>query len=81
VGVRLRCRAQYEPLPVGLQQVDEAGVDRARVGEEADDAVENLFEVQRRADRRDDLVQEALFDLVDGAPRDPPSVRIARRFG
>jgi hypothetical protein len=39
-------------------------VDSARVGQEPNDAVEDFLEVERGADRRDDLVQEALLDAL-----------------
>jgi hypothetical protein len=58
-----RC-AQNEALAVAFEQVDEARVDGARVGQEPDDPVENLLEVEGGTDRRDDLVEEALLDSV-----------------
>ena len=37
-------------------------MNRARVREQADDSFEDLLEVERGANRRDDLVEEALLD-------------------
>ena len=50
VRVGVRRRLQHEPLGLGVDQVDEAGVDAARVGEEADDRVEHVVELEGRAD-------------------------------
>jgi hypothetical protein len=36
-------------------------VGSAGVGEQPDDAIQDLLEVERGADRRDDLMEEALF--------------------
>jgi hypothetical protein len=39
-------------------------VHRARVGEQLDDGLEDLLEVERRADRGDDLVEDATLVRV-----------------
>ena len=65
--VRRGRRAEHELLPVAVEQVDEAGVNRARLREQAHDALEHLSELERRPDRRDDLVEKALLDAGDPA--------------
>ena len=55
--VRLGGGREHEPLAAVLDEVDEAGVDGARVREQPDDRPEHLLELERRADRRDDLVE------------------------
>ena len=45
-AVRFRCGAEHESLPVPLEEIDEAGVDGARVGEQLHDAVEHLLEIE-----------------------------------
>ena len=59
VRVGLRGGAQHEAFV--LDQVDEARVDGARVGQEPDDGTEDLLELERRSDRRDDRVEEPAF--------------------
>ncbi len=74
-------RGAEDELLVALEQIDEARVDRARVGEEPDDPVEHFLEIQRRPDRRDDLVEEAPLDRMCSLSRsDGPSLRLGR-FG
>src|SRR5439155_946402 len=51
-------------LVVELRVLDRAGVQGARIRHQSQHAVEHLFEVERGADRRDDLVEEALLDAV-----------------
>jgi hypothetical protein len=51
-------------------------VDGARVREEADNRAENLFQVERGADRRDDLVQDP---ALGGVGRTRFDGRIVRR--
>ena len=63
-AVRIRRGTEHEALPVAIEEIDEAGVDGARVGEQLHDAVEHLFEIEGGTDRRDDLVEEALLDAV-----------------
>jgi hypothetical protein len=57
-------------------------VHRAGVGQEADDGAQDLLEVQRRADRRDDRVQEPVLTGMGARRADtcivsriPPVVR------
>ena len=58
--VRRRRCPQDESALIAVEQVDEARVDRARLGEQAHDSVEHVFEIEGRPDRGDDLVEEAL---------------------
>jgi len=37
-------------------------VDRARLRQQTDDSLENVLELEGRSDRRNDLVEEPLFD-------------------
>jgi hypothetical protein len=37
-------------------------VDRARLRQQTDDSLENVLELEGRPDRRNDLVEEPLFD-------------------
>ena len=60
--VRRRRGAQDEPRVV-LEEVDEARVDAARVGHEPHDRGQHLGELERRGDRRDDLLEELLARL------------------
>ncbi len=60
--VRRRRRAQDELLVV-LDEVDEARVHAARVRHEPHDRGQHLVELERRRDRRDDLLQELLARL------------------
>ena len=62
VSVRLRRCVEIETLPVAVEEVDEACVDRARVREQPHDGVEHLLEVERRGDRRDDRGEKTLPD-------------------
>jgi hypothetical protein len=57
---------------VVLEQIHEADADGACVREQADDRGEHLLELERRADRRDDLVEEATIDRVGGGCVDRP---------
>lgn len=52
---------------------------RARVRKQPDDALENLFEVEGRPDRRDDLVEEAFFDCCRRLPCGDPSILLVGR--
>jgi hypothetical protein len=45
-------------------------VNGARVREQPDDPFQDLLEVERGADRRDDLVEEALFACCRGLSGD-----------
>jgi hypothetical protein len=45
-----------------MEEVHEAGVGRARIREQANDPLEDLLEVERGPDRRDDLLEEAFLD-------------------
>ena len=60
--VRRRSRAKDEPRVV-LEEVDEACLDAARVGHEPNDRGQHLRELDRRRDRRHDLLQELLARL------------------
>jgi hypothetical protein len=71
--------AQHEPLAVAIEEVDEASMGRARVRKQPDDALENLFEVEGRPDRRDDLVEEAFFDCCRRLPCGDPSILLVGR--
>jgi hypothetical protein len=46
----------------------------ARVGEQPNDPFEDLLEVERGADRRDDLVEEAFLDCRRRLPGDDPRI-------
>ena len=61
LAVGLRCRPQHEA--VVLDQVDEAGVNGARVRQQAHDGAQHLAEVEGGADSRNDLVQDPLARL------------------
>jgi hypothetical protein len=76
VRVRLRRRAQHEPLALVLDEVDEARVHGARLREEAHDGAQNLLELQRRADGGDDLVEDP---ALAGMRRTRGDGRIVRR--
>ena len=78
VRVRRGSGAQHEPLPVTVEEVDEAGVRSARVREQANDPFEDLLEVERRADRRDDLLEEAFLDCSRHVLRDDRSIVTGR---
>ena len=58
VGIGLRGSPHHEPPVAVLGQVDEAGRDVARVGQQPDDCREHLVELERGRNRRDDLGQE-----------------------
>ena len=60
VGVDARRGA--DPQPVSIAQVDEAGMAARRLGDELDDAVEHLGQVDRRADGADDRVQRVALE-------------------
>src|SRR6266446_752262 len=51
----------------------------ACVREQPDDAFEDLFEVEGRPDRRDDLVEEAFFDCCRRLPYGDPSILLVAR--
>jgi hypothetical protein len=51
----------------------------ARVGEQPNDPFKDLLEVERGADRRDDLVEEALLDCYRLPGDDPRIVLVERR--
>jgi hypothetical protein len=51
-------RAQDEPLAAVVEEVHEARVDCARVGEQADNRAQYLVELERRRDGPDDLEQD-----------------------
>jgi ATP-dependent exoDNAse (exonuclease V) alpha subunit len=53
-------RAHAQALAVA--QVDEAGVAAGGLGDQLDDAVEHLREIDRRADRADDRVQRVALE-------------------
>ena len=79
VRVGRGCGAQHEPLAVAIEEIDEAGMRGARVGEQPYDTFKDLFEVERGADRRDDLVEEALFAYsCRRLPRCDPSILLLR---
>ena len=78
VRVRRGSGAQHEPLPVTIEEVDEAGVRSARVGEQANDPFEDLLEVERGPDRRDDLLEEAFVDCSRHVLRDDRSIVTGR---
>ena len=74
--------AAPKPLLVALDQVDEARVDGARLGQQPHDGVEDLLEIEGGADRRDDLVQEALLDpLILPPGTDAWILRVGRYAG
>jgi hypothetical protein len=50
----------------------------ASVGEKPHDAGEDFLEVERGADRRDDLVEEALLDFVRPLPGGDPRILAGR---
>ncbi len=80
VRVRGGCSAQHEPLAVAIEQVDEAGMRGARIGEQPYDTFQDLLEVERGADRRDDLMEEALFACsCRRLPSGDPSILEAQR--
>src|SRR5207253_3742252 len=54
VSVRLRRCVEIEALPLVVEEIDEARVDGACLGEQPNDGVEHLLQVQRGGDRRDD---------------------------
>ncbi len=58
--VRRRGGAEHQPLAVLGEEVDEAGMDAARVGHQANDGAQHLGELQRRRDRRHDLLKRLL---------------------
>jgi hypothetical protein len=55
-------------------------VGSARVREQANDPFEDLLEVERGADRRDDLVEEAFFDRCCRLPGGDPSILLLERW-
>src|SRR4249919_3604964 len=58
--VRRRRRPELEPLPVLREQVHEAGVDAAALRHETHDRAKDLGQLERRRNRRDDLVKRSL---------------------
>ena len=60
--VRRRGGAEDELRSLTIEEIDEAGVHRACLGQQAHDAFEHLAELERRPDRGDDLVEKAFFD-------------------
>jgi hypothetical protein len=58
-------------------EVHEARVNGARVREQPDDPFQDLLEVERGADRRDDLVEEALFACCRGLSGDDLDMVVA----
>ena len=60
VLVRLRCGVEIETVTVGVEEVDEAGMDGACIREQAHNRVEHLLEVERGPHRRDDIGEESL---------------------
>ncbi len=78
VRVRGGSGAQHEPLPVTIEEVDEAGVRSAGVREQANDPFEDLLEVEGRPDRRDDLLEEAFLDCSRHVLRDDRSIVTGR---
>ncbi len=63
--VRVRIRGGLQHQAIALDQVHEAGVDGAGVGQEPHDAAQHLLQVQGRSDRRDDGVQDPVLTGVD----------------
>ena len=55
---RGRCGSQHQPLVRLLDEVDEARVNGARLGEQAHDRAKHLVELERRRNGRDDLGEE-----------------------
>ena len=70
VRVRLARRAEDEPLGTVFEEVDEARMDGARVREQADDGLQDLLEIERRPDCRDDLVENTALAAVSQRPCD-----------
>jgi hypothetical protein len=56
-------------------------VHRARVGQQPDDGAENLLEVERRPDRRDDGVEDPALADVGGRRADADIVSRKRLLG
>jgi hypothetical protein len=75
--VRLRGCPEHEP--VILDQVDETGMDRARIRQEPHDGAQDLAEVEGRSDSRDDLVEDPLARLRRRCPL--RHAGIVRRLG
>ncbi len=77
--VRVGLRGGLEHEPVLLDEVHEAGVDRGGVRQEAHDRAEDLLQVQGRADRGDDRVQEPVLTGMCARRADERIVRRNRR--
>jgi hypothetical protein len=69
VRVGVGGRAQHQPLASVLDEVDEARVHGARIRKKPDDGRENLLELERGPDRRDDLVQGPVLARWCSGPR------------
>ena len=79
--IRLRRRPEDEPRPVVLDEVDEARVHGARVGQEPDDRGEHLVQLERRGDRRDDAAEERFLASPDAHPWErKPSGAVRQRL-
>ena len=79
--VRLRRRPEDEPRPVVLDEVDEARVHGARIGQEPDDRGEHLVQLERRGDRRDDAAEERFLASPDAHPWErKPSGAVRQRL-
>ena len=87
--VRRRRRSELEPLPVLREQVHEASVDAAALRHEPHDRAQDLGQLERRRNRRDDLVERSLAcpqrhvkaDRKLGALESPASAARLRRRG
>src|SRR5205085_10328605 len=77
--VRCRRGAEHESLSVAVEEVHEARVNGAGVGEQPDYSFQDLLEVERGADRRDDLVEEALFACCRRPPGDDLHILLIQR--
>src|SRR5206468_204692 len=57
VLVRRTGRLEYEAVAAAVYEIDEAGVDGAPLREQPHDGAQDVLELERRRDRRDDLLQ------------------------
>ena len=55
--VRGACGLEHEAVAGLVHEIDEARVDRARVGEQPHHRAQHFVELERRRDGRDDLLQ------------------------